>query len=513
MELMKESVVMYETLYADKTQVYVEGDLIVPDVKPDILKILQVDAVSTVTSKEVTDGRLTVSGKVHLTILYIPEQENACMQSIPAVFDFSERIERPGITDSALVSVDTDVERVEFNLIHSRKLSVKSAVGLDCRITCEKETELVTDIDGDAACMRDALTLNHVLLANEEEFMIQERVEVPAGKPSIGEILKADVKICDKEIKPITGKLVAKGTVNLCILYTSDTGEISFMGADIPFTEVFDAENLQEDMDCNLDFEIREFRHEVAEDNDGDLRMLHFELLAAAKINASETRTTEIISDFFCPGCDTELICEDFEFEQTAAHVRTQNVLREVIAVDNKLPQIAGVYNVVTKTVINKVVPESGKITVEGRVEAYVLYLTDNAQSPVYSMKKDIPFSYMLDAPTVRPGMQCRMQADAAQLSYSLNAAGEVELRCMLVLLAEASERKTVHLITDCTVTPRTQKNGIVIYFIQNGDTLWDIAKHYCVSVDDILEFNGLDADDRLRAGTKLIIPAVSAKL
>ena len=64
MELMKEAMTINETVYADTTQVYVEGDIIVPDVKPDILKILQVDAVSAVTSKNLSDGRVQVSGKV-----------------------------------------------------------------------------------------------------------------------------------------------------------------------------------------------------------------------------------------------------------------------------------------------------------------------------------------------------------------------------------------------------------------------------------------------------------------
>lgn len=202
MELIKESVTMNETLYADRSQVYVEGDIIVPDVKPDILKILQVDAVSSVTSKELTDGRLTVAGKVNLTILYIPEREGDSIKSITSVFDFSERIERQGITDQVMVSLDTDVERVEFNLINSRKLSVKSTVVLDCRICGEKNLEFVTGIeDGDAECMRSALNINSIITNEEHEFVIRENMEVPSGKVSIGELLKVDAKITDKETK------------------------------------------------------------------------------------------------------------------------------------------------------------------------------------------------------------------------------------------------------------------------------------------------------------------------
>lgn len=513
MELIKESVTMNETLYADRSQAYVEGDIIVPDVKPDILKILQVDAVSSVVSKELADGRLTIAGKVNLTILYIPEREGDSIQSITSVFDFSERIERQGITDSAVVSLDTDIERVEFNLINSRKLSVKSTVVLDCRISGEKELEFVTGVEeGNAECMRSSLNVNSIITNAEHEFVIRERIEVPAGKVSIGELLKVDARITDKETKAITGKLVAKGVLNMCVLYVGSGGSIEFMEADIPFTEVFDADNLNEDMDCTLDFEICELHYETEEDSDGDIRILNIELLANAKISASENTTVDMVSDFFCPAYNTQLIYSDMEFDEVVARPRTQNTLREVISIDNKLPQISGVYNVITKTVITKAAPDHGKIAAEGKIEAYILYLTDNAQSPVYSVKKEISFSYLLDAPAVRPGMECRIRAEVEHTSYSLNVANEVELRCMLVISAEAVEKKTVRLITDCTVEPMENKKGIVIYFIQNGDTMWDIAKRYCVSVDDILQYNQLSAEDRLTVGEKLIIPAVCAK-
>ncbi len=510
MELIKEAVTMHETLYADRSQVYVEGDIIVPDVKPDILKILQVDAVSSVTSREVSDGRLTVSGKIHLTILYIPEREGDSIQSITSVFDFSERIERQGITGQSLVSLDTDVERVEFNLINSRKLSVKSTVVLDCRVSGEKTVEFVTGLEGgDAECMRSTINLNNIVTNTEQEFVIRESMEVPAGKVSIGELLKVDAKITDKETKAITGKLVAKGVLNVCVLYVGDGGSIEFMESDIPFTEVFDAENLSEDMDCTLDFELGSLRYETEEDNDGDLRIINIEALATAKMKASENTAVDMISDFFCPSYDTKLIYDDMEFDEVVARPKAQNTLREVIAVDNKLPQISGVYNVITKTVITKAVPEHGKIAAEGRVEAYILYLTDNAQSPVYSVKKEIPFSYLLDAPAAEAGMECRIRAEVEHTSYSLNVANEVELRCMLVISAEVVEKKTVRLITDCTIEPMENKKGIVIYFIQTGDTMWDIAKHYCVSVEDILQYNHLSPEDQLSVGEKLIIPAV----
>ncbi|HIU49320.1 MAG TPA: DUF3794 domain-containing protein [Candidatus Avimonoglobus intestinipullorum] len=515
MELMKEAMTINETVYADTTQVYVEGDIIVPDVKPDILKILQVDAVSAVTSKNLSDGRVQVSGKVNLTILYIPEREGDCIQSINSVFDFSEKIERQGITGDMQASVETDVERVEFNLINSRKLSVKSTVALDCNVCGNRNIEFVSGFeDGEAEYRKNNLNVNSVIANEEFEFVMRDSMEVPAGKVSVGEILKVDAKITDKDVKPLTGKLVAKGMVNICVLYVGDGGSIEFMETDVPFTEVFDVDMLTEDTDCELDFAVTELHYELEEDSDGDRRILSFELLVTAHVKASQNMEIDMISDFFCPGCSTNILYDDIAVDEIVCKPKAQNTLREIVAVDNKLPQVTGVYNVITKPCITRTAVENGKVSVEGRVEAYILYLTDNMQSPVYSYKKDIPFSYLLDSPQAKAGMDCMVKAEVEHTGYNLNAANEVELRCILSISANVVNRRSVRLISDCEIEPLAaeHKKGIVIYFVQNGDTMWDIAKQYAVSMQDIMQYNGMSEEEHLCAGKKLVIPAVYKK-
>lgn len=48
-----------------------------------------------------------------------------------------------------------------------------------------------------------------------------------------------------------------------------------------------------------------------------------------------------------------------------------------------------------------------------------------------------------------------------------------------------------------------------VRYKIKKGDTIWDIADDYNVSVDSILKYNGLDKDSILNIGDEIIIPNV----
>ena len=52
-------------------------------------------------------------------------------------------------------------------------------------------------------------------------------------------------------------------------------------------------------------------------------------------------------------------------------------------------------------------------------------------------------------------------------------------------------------------------KNGIVIYFVQKRDNLWEIAKRYAVPQSEILRFNNMEESDKLEIGNRLFIPSI----
>ena len=72
MELIKESIGINETVHKGSTQTMIEGDIIVPDTKPDILKVLQVDGIACITKKTAENGersrRLLLFWVLHTTV-------------------------------------------------------------------------------------------------------------------------------------------------------------------------------------------------------------------------------------------------------------------------------------------------------------------------------------------------------------------------------------------------------------------------------------------------------------
>lgn len=515
MELIKEPVTVGEIIFSDSLETAADGDLIVPDIKPDILKILQVDAVSCISSKEISAGKLVLGGRINMTVLYLPDNENSTVQSIKTTFEFSHKINKNTIDENCSAFVDSDVSRVDFHVINSRKINLRAIIGIDCEIISSHELLLPVSIDDENAnIMTSPFTINSLCGMHDEEFMIKESFELPPGKPSVEEILKIDYKICDKEFKAITEKIIVKGILNICVLYIDSNGCIEHADSEIPFTEVFDFPDLNENMTCDVNYRICDCYYDTSEDSDGDRRIINNELLICAEMKASSQHETEIITDCFCPGYETNLTYSENTLNEIISSPSCQNTLRDSAVTDKNIPQINGVYNVISRAFITSSQTSENKLSVTGKIEAYILYLTDNSQNPVYSFKKEIPFSYLLDCPYAETDMACSVAADISHTSFHLNAANEVELRYILNISADIISKHTFSLISDIDVSeiPGDRKKGLVIYFIQPGDTIWNIAKNYSVSPDEIAEFNKINVKNPLTPGLRLIIPAIKPR-
>lgn len=505
MELKKDTISLCDTIADGSIQAMADGDVIVPDIKPDILKLLQVDADACVTDKYFENGRLIINGRVDYKVLYIPDREKEKLQSITTSMDFRQVVDC-GADMGARVIVMPSVERVEFNAVNSRKLRLRAIVKLDYEVCRISETEVCVGIDAeDAECALRRVSFENTVDISEHDFTIKEVLEVPSGQSSIAEIMKTDVRISDTEYKTVTGKVIVKGNVGVCILYTDDEGEIKYIESESPFTEVFDADGVGDDTICDIDYNVIGTMCDIQADNDGDMRVAELDIDVSAAVRGVEPEVRELMSDCYIPYRNTVCRTEKLRLTETVERPTVQNTLREVVDFPGNIPGVRGVYNVMTNAVITKAEQQRNKIICEGRIETYILYLTDSNENPVYSLKKDIPFSYMLDCESSDVKHEINIKAEVKHISYNLNSAGSVELRCLLSIDGKLQRSVDVDNIVSVETAEKTKPSGIVVYFCKDGDMLWDIAKKYAVPQERIRRYNDIEGD-RIEKGVKLFI-------
>ena len=120
-----------------------------PDIKPDILSIINVSGRAYVTNKEIVDGRVKVDGTVDVFIIYLSDDEQSTLRGINNTFSYTEYIDLPGVTNDAFLKTKCESGPLECKVINGRKLNVKCPVSVDIDAAKEQKCEIGKDIADD----------------------------------------------------------------------------------------------------------------------------------------------------------------------------------------------------------------------------------------------------------------------------------------------------------------------------------------------------------------------------
>lgn len=276
LELIKEVVRINQLVGEDTTQTIVENDIIVPDIKPDIARILLLDGDVFVSGAEVAQEKLLMNGTIRYKILYVSDDPEQPLKSINTSMNFNYSMDIPNTRQGMNCRVKCDIEHMEYEILNSRKVNIKTIISVSGKVTNQLEQGIVNDFDGveGVQVLRSTASVNSYIGISEVGCPVRETLEIPAGKPAISEILRNDIKITGKDYKLTENKVVAKGEINVSTLYIGDdeTRSIQFMEHEIPFTQFMDMPGINEDSICEVDFEIADAVFTAEGDSDGELR-------------------------------------------------------------------------------------------------------------------------------------------------------------------------------------------------------------------------------------------------
>jgi LysM repeat protein len=508
MEIEKKNINIVKTVYEGDVKSSAEGSIIVPDSKPDILKVSEVTAEPYLIEKQIENGKITLKGKVRINILYLPEGETGRLESINGCFEFCETLKRSEFKDDMTLCAFCDAEKVSYKVLNSRKIGIETKILIGVSVFLNEQKELVSGVlSNDAETKSKEFSMTGTQKYEEFGFLVDEEIDFPKGKKA-SRLLKADMCILSKEGRALDGKLVIKGALGICILYSDAQGKYNHLDCEIPFTEVFDFGGLKEDEECEISYEIGETAYELlntAEDTSG----IKVSADITVGVRTEDTENVSVISDCYFTDSDCIFAYEDIKMQSIASQIKFSAVLKQLLEKEEGAPDILGVYRVQAKPSIESSKVQNGKLDVSGKVLIYVLYLTDDEQNPIASIKEEVPFNYIIDCDgQISEDNKTVLDVECDHISYVINSKDSVEVRCGLTIYGKIINILNESVISDIKAEPReNSRNGIAVYFVKEGDSLWDIAKHYRIKTDKILTLNNLDSGYVPAKGEKLIIP------
>lgn len=486
----------------------VEGDIIVPDIKPDILKISRVDGNVYVTKKEVQDGAIRIEGFIDTYVIYVADNETNQIKGINTILNFSETLDISDVEKNMDAILNYSLGTIEYKVINGRKISVKCPVDILINVTENKCVELIKDIEnsGGIEKQRENIKFNELVASGGESVCVKEGATVPSDLPPIGEILKVSMFLEDKDYKVSYNKLLVKCDMKVRIVYIADTekGEIESFETRIPVTGFVDLNGINDQMNFDIDYNIS-YLYVKPVYQDLKANSISIEAEVEFFVKAYDMREWEVITDLYNPECEVK-----YDIEVNEMKYKTKLVSEKV-----KLDQLITIPELMNSKIldlnVNPVITDKhfmdNKLSLNGSLELDITYY--NIEKNIVDTKKiELPFKQIMKLQKKVNENDMSIFLCVEYIKYDLQNSGQLQVESQFIIdVLEVNEIK-FNAIKNIIQTNEEIKPvaSIVIYYVKPGDTLWRIAKEYRSTIDSIKEINEMN-DDNIYPGQQLIIP------
>lgn len=511
MEINKESINLTERSVKMNSNVMVEGDIVVPDIKPDIREILLADANAVTQSTEYRNGKLHISGTVFFKILYVPDESgDGCeLKSVESAFPFSDSLEVPAGEELKFFA-SASTEHIGFTLVNSRKLSMKVIVSLSARGYREKMFAPVTSVSGSEVQCRTKRYNIYVPVAEEQTTIaVSDFLTVPAELPDIDEILKVDAWASAGDCKMMNGKVMVKGTLHVKTLYSAvqDGYTTELVSHEIPFAEIVEAGNADENCAVCVTCNVKEISANARGDINGDTKIISVEILIGVSLKASKSMQETITDDCYsiCGKLNTKT--ERMAFSEFVTSENTEFTETQTVSMPKGI-KLKDIIHVTCKPILRETVFENGMLHMRGTLVSFLLYREDGETGRIRSAVTETEFDRQ--KPVAGEGLTAECDLWVEDVTAARRSAEEAEVKATMGVCAKVLRPHEIDLITECEIVEEEGESaprpGLIIYFTEKGDTLWNVAKKYGTTVEKIKSANGMEGDS-LSAGKKILIP------
>lgn len=144
----------------------------------------------------------------------------------------------------------------------------------------------------------------------------------------------------------------------------------------------------------------------------------------------------------------------------------------------------------------------------QGEIEVKFIYAT-NQTCGVGTKEMKIPFEYDIGIANITTNTNISTEIEVTSQNFIVGTDGMIEVRVDLCFILDVSNTIQINIIDEVSIdeTRNREIYSMVIYFVKQGDTLWNIAKKFGSTVCDIVRVNKIEDENKIYPGQQLFIP------
>lgn len=491
----------------EKISKWIEQDIIVPDSKPDAVKIANVTVTPYVNDIEVMDGKIKVVGKINYFVIYLVNDEKFNTRGLFVSYPYTEVLNVDNLKANMNVTVESKCKNVIYSLPNERKISIKSEIIFDVIVKDNICVDIIESFDEDSniECKMKKKTFNNIIQNKSNIIASKEDIMLPKEAEDFVEILKLDTKIINTEYKESYNKIMVKGDIDTNLLFLADNPNenIKKLNFTIPFSAMIEVNGINDKSKFEVKYKMRDFDIKLNEDITST-KTMNAQYQIDVDVVMYEEEELEYVDDFYSQ-------LKELKYENNIIEAISQNVkLKENLEVKENLTNIIPMNN----TILNYSLDTSnlnaninnGIVEIEGNAKIYLL-LQDMSNMEIENKIIDILIDEKINLDNIGKDIKGHVEIENENLYVTQNG-NDLEVKIVLDIETIIENIVKMNMISKIEEKELDLENidSINIYIVKPGDTLWKIAKKYKTSIDKIVKSNDIINPNEINVGQKLLI-------
>ena len=241
---------------------------------------------------------------------------------------------------------------------------------------------------------------------------------------------------------------------------------------------------------------------------DGEERVIGFDVIMDLYIKLYEDVNLDYVCDVYGVHKELDVKYETYDIKTLLAQSTAVLRLQEKVPYNFKGEDLLQIKYSSAKLFPESAVIGNNSVDIEGYIAVTMLYITDDDRFPYRTGNFEVPFSYSIDLPGINAQTIYQLYANLEQCQVTSAGSDNLDIKVNVAFQIFAYDSNVLEAVSDieeAESTDNVNRPGIAVYYVKDGDCLWNIGKEYRVPLTRIKEQNALTTDS-VRKGQKLIV-------
>lgn len=506
----RETITTNENVYKGNVQQAIDCDVTLPEYCPDILRILKCQLIPRTNSHSLNGDRLTVDGSALLRILYIDETE-AAVRSYEQVCPFSKSVDIINISSNAIVELDCDVEYVNCRAVNQRRVDINGAINIKISISALKEKQILSSASGNGIQIKteniESITVKGFA---QKTITVDETLELSRSDYAVAQLIRYNGDVILTDVKVITNKLLIKGDLVIKMLYTADdkSGKIESLSHTLPISQIIDVDGIDDTDKCKVTLKLSSLDMSLRSDSNGELRQADVVAKISVSAFSAQNVNLQVINEAYSIKCALETEKQNMQFISLTDTINDVFLFRG--ALDVASIGINDIIDMWVNSVTSNASVDGKRLKIFGNISLSLLVI-DTSNQAAY-LERQVEFETVYDLNEICSDTKCDININVNAIDYIVHGSDKIDIRIELKIDADiyklCQKNVVVRLEADEMGKALSSPCALTIYFCDENESVWDIAKKYNTTVEAIMSENELDCEIITRP-CMLMIPSV----